>query len=348
MGSYKINKGDIQRLLENLLKRGLVEGILVQSKGEKDIFTTLITDPGLINTTAPLAPLFSSNSAKYLRNNGFKNIAVFVKPCEARAINELIKLNQIRSDNILVISADCHGTIDPKDGAISEPLTKAKRKELEGKGISLRKACTVCEHFTPPEVDISIMTIGIDEGYILVTDNDEPLEGLDLEKGEVPKGRDAEIEKMLKERSENKEKMVSEIRRKLSSVGSLTEVLKNCIRCDNCREMCPICYCKECYFETPLGDLKTDEMLYQAVIKGALRVPPDILFYHLTRNMHVASSCVECGACEEACPRDLPLLALWKAIAGDVQALFKYASGMKGDEPLPLAGFKESELEEVK
>lgn len=349
MGTYKLESEEaLHKLLENLLKKGIVDGIMVQTKGEYGIFASLITDPELVKKAIPLAPLFSNNTAIYLQNNGLRKIAAVVKPCEARAINELKKLNQINLDNLIVICADCLGTIDPKDGTVLEPLTEAKKKELEKDSIPIRKACTVCEHFTPPEVDISIMTIGGNDGCILATDREELLEGLDLKGGEPPNGREAEVEKILKERLKNKEKMVGDMVKNLYSPDSLVEVFKDCIRCDNCRDVCPICYCKECYFETPLGDLKTDEMLHQAATKGILRIPPDILFYHLTRNLHVAAGCVECGACEEACPRDIPLLAIWKSLSGDVQALFEYVSGMIKDEPLPLVGFKESELEEVK
>lgn len=348
MGTYMLkNEKTFHKVLENLLEKEIVEGIMVQTKGGNGVFTSLITDRELIKKTVPFAPLFSTNTAIYLQNNGLKSIAVVVKPCEARAINELKKLNQIRSDNLLVICTDCLGTIDPKDATIIEPLTKVKKKQLEKDSISIRKACSVCEHFTPPEVDISIMSIGINDGYRLVTDREDLLEGVDLKEGDTPKSRDTEIKKIQQEQLKNKKKMVGDITKKLSSPDSLAEVLKYCIRCDNCREMCPICYCKECYFETPIGDLKTDEMLHQAGIKGILRVPPDILFYHLTRAIHVAPSCVECGACEEACPRDIPLLSVWKSLTGEVQGLFSYESGMKIDETLPLICFKESEFEEV-
>ncbi len=349
MGTYILeNEEALKKVLENMLRKGMVEGVMVQTAGESGVFTSIITDPDFISKTAPLAPLFSNNNAVFLQNNGTRNIAVVVKPCEARAINELKKLNQINTDKLVVICADCQGTINPRDGLITEPLTEAKKKELEKDSIPIRKACTVCEHFTPPEVDISIMAIGTTGGYILATDREELLDGLELKAGEIPSGRNAEVEKIRKENLEKKEKMVEELDKKLGSPDTLVEFFKDCIRCDNCRDMCPICYCKQCYFETPLGDLRTDEMLHQAATKGILRIPPDILFYQLTRNIHVAAGCVECGACEEVCPRDIPLLDVWKSITGNVQGLFEYVSGMKRDEPLPLVGFKESELEEVK
>jgi formate dehydrogenase subunit beta len=341
MGYYILeNQEELKKVFKNLMKKNIVDGILVQTQGEHGIFNSLITDPNQISKTVPLAPLFSTNTATFLQNNGKRKIAVVVKPCEARAIIELKKLNQLDLENIIVICGDCFGTIDPKDGTLTEPADVVQKKE------SIRKACTVCEHFTPPEVDIGVLSIGTG-GCVLVTEKEELVEGLDLKSGDAPGKRDEEVKKIMNERTANKTKMVEDAKKQLSSTDSLVETFKYCIRCDNCRDVCPICYCKECYYESPLGDLKTDEMLYQAAVKGLLRIPPDILFYHLTRNIHVASSCVECGACEEACPRDIPLLSIWKAISGDVQSLFEYVSGMSPDDELPLVKFKEIELEEV-
>ena len=314
MATYKIQEKELQSVFENLLKKNIVEGIMVQKKGDHGIFPVLITDPDLLEGITPSAPLFSFNRAVLLQNNGCRKLAVVVNPCEARAINELKKLNQIDMDNLIVISGDCLGTFDPKD----VQMDSTSPENIAEKKSELRTACTVCEHFTPPEVDIAIYGIGVDGGLILSTEREELLEGLNLTPGEPSANRDAEIKKILDEHLAAKEKMVSGISETLSTTDGTIELFKHCIRCDNCRDVCPICYCKVCYFQTPLGDLKTDDMVNQASIKGLLRIPPDILFYHLTRNIHVAPGCVECGACEEACPRDIPLLPVWKALASDV------------------------------
>ena len=249
------------------------------------------------------------------------------------SLDRLLRGASPTGNEYIIVGQDMVGNLDLED--------------LKKDSVSLRTACRVCEHFTPPEVDICIMSIGVDSGYLLVTDRDELIEGLNLKDGEVPAGREEKVGAILEIRREAGREMAEDMRERLSKYDSLMEVFQHCIRCDNCREMCPICYCKECYFQTALGDPKTDEMVHQAGIKGILRVPPDILFYHLTRNIHVAMGCVECGSCEEGCPRDIPLMSIWRSITPDVQSLFDYVSGEKKDEPLPLVSFKESELQEM-
>ena len=57
--------------------------------------------------------------------------------------------------------------------------------------------------------------------------------------------------------------------------------------------------------------------------------------------------CVSCGACEDACPVDIPVAQVFSMIADETQTLFDYISGRSLDEPLPLVAYKEEELHEV-
>ncbi|WP_022664466.1 4Fe-4S ferredoxin [Desulfospira joergensenii] len=97
-----------------------------------------------------------------------------------------------------------------------------------------------------------------------------------------------------------------------------------CIKCYGCRDVCPMCFCKECSLECE--DL---------VSKGDL--PVDIPVFHLTRAMHMADRCVDCGLCDEACPSDIPLRLLYKKTARIMNAEFGFTSGLKKGEKSPLS-----------
>jgi len=98
-----------------------------------------------------------------------------------------------------------------------------------------------------------------------------------------------------------------------------------CLKCFGCRNICPVCFCKECTLE--------DSSLIPA---GTL--PPDPTF-HLVRAVHMAGRCIDCGLCEEICPAQIPLRTLYKEVGKIVEDLFGYQTGLPdGKSPLNLIG----------
>ncbi|MFC2072087.1 4Fe-4S dicluster domain-containing protein [Chloroflexota bacterium] len=135
------------------------------------------------------------------------------------------------------------------------------------------------------------------------------------------------------------------MKKEVGGVENISVILAPCINCHNCRTVCPVCYCRECLFDSPTFELEADKYLSSAVKKGAIRMPTDTLLFHLTRMSHMGASCIGCGACEDACPNDIPLLKLFQLIGSEVQELFDYIPGRSLDDELPPAAFREDELE---
>ena len=124
----------------------------------------------------------------------------------------------------------------------------------------------------------------------------------------------------------------------------LQEALSTCIRCNACRQACPTCYCKECLLKPEKMGYSSERYLRRAQKKGQIKMPVDTVLYHLTKMNHMASSCVACGLCEQACPMDIPLGRIYSRVGRHVQALFDYVPGRSLDEELPVTTFKEEEL----
>lgn len=93
-----------------------------------------------------------------------------------------------------------------------------------------------------------------------------------------------------------------------------------CIKCYGCRNICPVCFCRECSIE------HTD-------LVGAGRLPPEIPIFHLVRAVHMAGRCIDCGLCEEACPANIPLRLLYRRVNEIVLDVFDYDTGSSADQP---------------
>ncbi len=97
-----------------------------------------------------------------------------------------------------------------------------------------------------------------------------------------------------------------------------------CVKCYGCRDICPMCFCREC-------SLECDDL----ISKGEL--PVDIPVFHLTRAMHMADRCIDCGLCDETCPSDIPLRLLYKKTSKIMNAEFGFTSGINKNEQSPLS-----------
>jgi len=104
------------------------------------------------------------------------------------------------------------------------------------------------------------------------------------------------------------------------------EEFAKCIKCYGCRDICPMCFCKEC-------SLETDELIHLG------NQPPEIPIFHLARAIHMAGRCIDCGLCNEVCPADIPLRTLYKKVAEILCEEFDYRTGYSEEKsPLNVMG----------
>jgi len=285
-----------------------------------------------------------------------KKTAVVMKPCEFRALIELVKLKQASLDNLVLIGVDCYGAYSVTDYAqfASEKTSDNFVKgTVAGKEDSkLRTACLICEYPAPLTSDLTIGLFGVDpeKGLLLQANSEqgeEILEKLGLNTGtgdDMAKKRDKAVSQLLSKRQKERKEFFDQTREEVGGFEKLSAVFAPCINCHNCMTACPVCYCRECFFESPTFELEADRYLAQAEKREALRMPTDILLFHLTRMTHMGASCVGCGACEEACPNDIPLLKIFQLTGDRVQKLFEYIPGRSLEDELPMATFREDEL----
>lgn len=358
-------KEAINSFLESLLEKNLVSALLVPREvPSKDIVVqSLMTNSNGLKEVNIISPVLPVSSARIIsemtRLSSYKNpVGVVLRSCEIRALIELVKLKQASLDNLLIIGVDCLGTYSVSDyqnlckqgNSPSDELLR-KFKEGGGEDTKLRKACQVCEYPIPSNADLVIGLVGVDfEKNILLKSCTEKGEKI-LEKFSFPEfnqsKREEPVSKYLSKKIEQRDTVFSEMKREVNSWENLLSILSTCIHCHNCMRVCPICYCRECFFESPTFEFDSEKYLMWAKRKGSIKMPRDTTLFHLGRMSHMATSCVGCGLCEQACPSNIPLLKIFKTVSYNVQQIFNYVPGRDLEEPLPLTTFKEDELRSV-
>jgi ferredoxin len=233
-----------------------------------------------------------------------KKIGIVVKGCDSRAIVQLLQENIIYRDSLVVIGIMCNGIIDIRKLAV-------KLEELK-----------LSENIKFNYVEL------VGEKVILVSDSKKieiPKQKIVFEKCNSCKYPTPLIyDVLIGELKEAKkvEKPYEEIKKIESlSLGERwnywKEQFSKCIRCYACKNICPLCYCKECIAEKTIPTW----------IRSSATLSENLVF-HLMRALHGAGRCIGCEECERVCPMNIPLRNLTKKLEKEVLEMFNYEAGI--------------------
>ncbi len=223
-----------------------------------------------------------------------KSVGIVVKPCDARSLNVLLQERQIAKENVVPIPVTCPGIV--------------RRTREGGDGVALQERCEACGDRAQ----------GADVGTLRQTSvtSDESDRSDASDHHDDPFRRVREMEKL------------SEAEREAFWAAEF----ERCIRCYACRQVCPACYCDECFAE----------MLDPEWV-GIRTGTSENWMFHTIRAFHLAGRCVGCDECERVCPVTIPLGLLNGKLRKDVQETFDYRAGVSPDQVPPLATFKKDE-----
>jgi formate dehydrogenase subunit beta len=353
-------------LFTNLLEKKVVDAILVPAHQQpKGVMQTLITEPEQLSRIDPFAPVVPVNTAnlvsKLTNVPSGRPLAVVMRSCEVRALLELVKLKQASLDDLLLIGIDCLGRYENADYLKLERNGSTTKAFLEAAcngtgtrssdGFDVATVCKICEYPVSENVDIRLCVIGSEPGEVGVEwvseKGEQARKTLGIDAQEAPSGREEAVEKIKKARVAERDKVFADVHEHVNSLEKLRDYLAGCVGCYNCRVACPVCYCKECVFVTDTFRHPGDTYVSWGDKRGFLKMPTETLLYHLTRMTHMSTLCVGCGQCTSACPNNIELAQLFRAVAQRTQARFDYHPGRSLDEPQPLAVFYADELVEV-
>jgi len=366
METFINSRMTISEFIAAIFDKRKTAGVAAMAKlpsGNKAAYT-LFTDKKSAENCIPFFPAMPVNAAKAVSKftrqaSPSKEVAMFLRPCELRALTELVKIKQAGLDNLLLISFDCGGVFPFQEISISdeEKLKSYVDAFKNGKNCEgIRPVCTACTKFVPKEnqADIVISLIGRKPHDPLVMSfptekgkNTAKALGIDLsdKTDTCSVGPSPAVESLFKERDEKEKKLKEKIKTGFTDTDGLVSMFDRCISCHACSYVCPICYCKNCYFDSQTFEYFSESYFIRMGEKGALRLPVDKTLFHVGRLSHMGLSCVACGMCEDACPVNIPVSQIFKTIGSEAQAVFDYIPGKDLNEALPLLTYSESELE---
>lgn len=336
-----------KKMFKRIISTGVYDALFVRIRNRGLFPPALLTDTRKADSAVLLAPVMVDNAAaalsKLLRRVDVEHkIVAFLRPCEARAFVELVKLKQATLDGLLLITPFCYGALS------LNTYQSLKRKHRDDITIRLREsrlrdACRVCDTPIAPFTDVQL--IPSEGGLLLVAETEkggEFLRGLGAVEERIE--LTAEKEKFLRER--RGEEFFTESERLLSTDG-IVRCFSECILCYNCMRLCPVCYCRFCFFESEDVEASLSHHLSIAEKDGLQDFIRDILLFHLGRLEHIGSICVRCGVCDDACPSGVKPFRIFGLVSKELQKMLNYSPGTDPGSPLPQATYRKDEFEEL-
>jgi ferredoxin len=274
---------------------------------EKDI-NKLIWSPFCINNLSVYPTLEEKLPLPRGVAEDIRRIGVVVKGCDSRGLVQLVIENGMPRERLVIIGCPCNGQIDPRklmpilleknvdknvqlnDLDVTDLDDKFKIKiktnnlELEIPKIEIIfNKCLTCKYPNPIISDILLSS---------------PVEA----RGKAGEGYE-KVQELEALSPDEKWKYWA-------------EKFGRCIRCNSCREICPVCYCRECLIDKWEPDW----------VQKSVNLTENTM-YHIIRAYHMAGRCISCNECERACPVEIPLVELYKELEKEIIAEYNFEPG---------------------
>jgi len=346
-------KSYLSKMLENE-KAGGVLSLRRLNNGVIDY--GLISEVGHLEHIEPFYPIMPANAGQLLSRFTpmGKPIVAVIKPCEFRAFVEMVKRKQMRREDFYIITYSCGGVYPLKKNAVTDIDSRLQEYEQALCALEIpegiRASCRGCEHLYSSEADVYISLAGNAAGSMKIyLQSDKSLESSGFWRTGSEDGNydEAILHPLLSKREAGKREIFAEVDTGITGLDGLIDIFGKCIGCHGCNSVCPICYCALCDFESFNYDYNRLILEKELSEKGALRLPPDTLFFHLGRLSHMSFSCVGCGMCSDVCPAMIPVAQVFKKIGEETAAMFDFVSGRSISEEIPVMIYKEEEFPEL-
>lgn len=306
----------IRQFLWLVWERAGLDGMIlpVYQPGDQQAAPGIIDQPDLLAVADPFIPLVPVNTSRLVAQMAQKSpqarYAALLRSCEARALMHVAERDGLNLDEWLIIGVDCLSSFSPEDylwrvekAGGAEQLTREALRFARQGGIApyrYRAACQMCESPFAPQADLNLEVLGLPaREFVMVSARDNALSerlGLkDFTDGLAPEFLITQRQRLADQISERHAATRQEAVQSIPS-GAPVEpdvflsYVSGCAPCQSCLEVCPVY----------AGELVaySDGFPAQAMVW--------------------LESCVQCGMCEQACPRHLPLTAVHASLCAEL------------------------------
>jgi len=303
---------DIQQEIRNEAKRLLEAGEVKVVIGYEQGSAPFMSTPAFVESAEDVdrliwTPACSNNLAVYLPQE-VKNgkVAIVAKGCDARSVVMMVQEHQLDRSSVYIIGVPCEGVVDSEALAGAVRLDDIRGLDWENGAIEAQMAGTQKSLNRDAVVKVSCRNCA----YPVPVGADM------IAGGEVQIAATAAESPNLGESFEERRRFWA-------------EQFDKCTRCYACRQACPGCFCKECFIDRIVPR-------WAAKRNGA----SDAWMFHITRAMHQAGRCSQCGECSRVCPMGIPVHELTREVERHVAELFDYTAGLDWETDPALGAFK--------
>ena len=301
------------------LKEGRVDYFIGWKQGynSSEAIPAFVKDPADVEQLI-WNPLCANNLSAFVKRNmpdptGAK-IGICVKGCDSRTLVALLQEELVDREKLYIVGVPCDGIVDRRK--LEKEFSDEMAEIAFGDGkIKVTTRGGETKEFDQKDYQLAGCSNCRYPNAVVSDDTAGPLEQEPDRKHTRPDWSDLEDYENLSDDAKQ---------------ALLEKIYSTCVRCFACIHACPVCYC----WDRCVNRSRQPELVSQKV--GT----KENLLFQMIHMFHVAGRCTSCGACDRACPVEIPLSLLHRKMNKEIYDMFGFEPGTSLDEKPVFQLFK--------